>query len=532
MTTGDWFDSEGTNWLLQNGYEDHPWNIIYLASYHWALAQFGLASSPIAASNGPEWTYSILVLFLGIVISALIVSTVTGMMTQWQQVNNDLLIQSAQLQRFFVENGVSADLTDCITHWFRQKYEERKRRVHEKDLLFINDLPEALRMTLRREVYLPIFRTHPFFNSALGVCPNAIYMLSYVAMSQHFARAQEIIWSCGEKPKFMVFVKSGDVEYLPHVFPDITQNGLQDGHEPPSPKPGEQRSSRRSNHSDAKSVCSQRSGRLDRQDMLNAGFSGKLTAGRTSLKSAQSDARSLISQTSTAMNGRYSNHVTGTYFIPGTEIKVPPGSYAGEACLWRKWRHEGDLVAVTSSELVCLDCHKWVLVLQNLEPELMVHFQEYARNFTEHVLRCEEDDGLSKVADVCEDREILKTFVKHAFTKEQRAQTIKELCSYNGVMNSLRESVFVRMSGGSKKHSRVIKKGLNESMVSEPDTNELVSGRPSMRLSLFSTGRQTISTGLRNSFLGRSQPAGVRSGDVDFGAVPVAAAPSVRSRSP
>eukprot|EP00747_Dinoflagellata_sp_TGD_P120027 gnl/TRDRNA2_/TRDRNA2_173149_c1_seq2.p1 gnl/TRDRNA2_/TRDRNA2_173149_c1~~gnl/TRDRNA2_/TRDRNA2_173149_c1_seq2.p1 ORF type:complete len:488 (-),score=59.29 gnl/TRDRNA2_/TRDRNA2_173149_c1_seq2:703-1953(-) len=391
MTTGDWFDSEGTNWLLQNGYEDHPWNIIYLASYHWALAQFGLASSPIAASNGPEWTYSILVLFLGIVISALIVSTVTGMMTQWQQVNSELLIQSAQLQRFMAENGVSADLTDCITHWFRQKYEERKRRVHEKDLLFINDLPEALRITLRREVYLPIISSHPFFHAVKQFNPTGINMLCYIAVTQVYRLAQEKVFTYGQRAKSMFFIKSGDVEYL----------------EPPSACTEELKEATPGRGS----LCSERaSGVYSTADVGNH------------FKSASS----LTSEKSKVIGNfqrQRRNSVTSTLdsLMPEQQHRKCPGCWASEAALWsRSWRYKGDLIAVTSCELVVVDASKLSVVLRTFNLAQLRPFQVYASLFKQLIESPPVAIGSAgKIADVCEDKYVLTEIVKTAFEHQR-----------------------------------------------------------------------------------------------------------------
>eukprot|EP00747_Dinoflagellata_sp_TGD_P028092 gnl/TRDRNA2_/TRDRNA2_133032_c0_seq2.p1 gnl/TRDRNA2_/TRDRNA2_133032_c0~~gnl/TRDRNA2_/TRDRNA2_133032_c0_seq2.p1 ORF type:complete len:473 (-),score=78.08 gnl/TRDRNA2_/TRDRNA2_133032_c0_seq2:156-1574(-) len=212
ITVGDDWDQGGMNWVLKNELEGEDFMHLYLISYHWSLAQFGLASSSIQPVNVIEYLIAIGALFMGVIICSLLVSIITGLMTQWQQINRDMLTQSNHLQKFMVENGISTDLMDCVTQWFRQKYEEYKRRVHEKDLTFLGDLPAALRMTLRKELYLPTLTLHPLFY--VHKEDRILVMTCYIAMTQRHCTVHEHVFGFQEQATHMVFVKTGECLYI------------------------------------------------------------------------------------------------------------------------------------------------------------------------------------------------------------------------------------------------------------------------------------------------------------------------------
>jgi len=87
------------------------------------------------------------------------------------------------------------------------------RRIHEPDVVLLNNLPVSLKEELHFEVYVPTLSCHPFFLN-IGVLEIlALTRICHNAMKQQYLHATQDLFSYGKDGNHMYFVVGGEAVY-------------------------------------------------------------------------------------------------------------------------------------------------------------------------------------------------------------------------------------------------------------------------------------------------------------------------------
>eukprot|EP00927_Polykrikos_kofoidii_P045375 TRINITY_DN39328_c0_g1_i2.p1 TRINITY_DN39328_c0_g1~~TRINITY_DN39328_c0_g1_i2.p1 ORF type:complete len:711 (-),score=109.47 TRINITY_DN39328_c0_g1_i2:65-2197(-) len=102
--------------------------------------------------------------------------------------------------------------------------------------------------------------------------------------------------------------------------------------------------------------------------------------------------------------------------LQGVELDPPPQVHegVGEAVLWGNWRHCGELVALTTCELLVLDPASFVDVM-SLHPRPWFYAKRYAEQFIEFL----NVFGPSELSDILRNTEAVETMVREAVRTEK-----------------------------------------------------------------------------------------------------------------
>jgi len=151
--------------------------------------------------------------FLWLIIVSVTINLFNTWLAQLRDANFDQVTQHILLRKYLEEHDVSRSLTYKVLRCFRAKYHMHMRRVHEEDIEFLRDLPMPLKVSLHREVYLPILRPHPFFKLLASVNESLLSLVSHIAIGEHHHLAGETVFLEGEVATEMLRVGIGQLDY-------------------------------------------------------------------------------------------------------------------------------------------------------------------------------------------------------------------------------------------------------------------------------------------------------------------------------
>eukprot|EP00747_Dinoflagellata_sp_TGD_P008516 gnl/TRDRNA2_/TRDRNA2_118144_c1_seq1.p1 gnl/TRDRNA2_/TRDRNA2_118144_c1~~gnl/TRDRNA2_/TRDRNA2_118144_c1_seq1.p1 ORF type:complete len:436 (+),score=76.53 gnl/TRDRNA2_/TRDRNA2_118144_c1_seq1:3-1310(+) len=186
----------------------------YLVSLHWSLTQFTPATMEVQPKNIRERLYNVVVLIIGLSVFSSFLSSITAAATHLRYVSQQRAIREGTIRRFLAEHKVSMELSSSISFFLREQRRVRTTRLHEQDLDELSDLPDALRVKLRSEIYAPPVLPHPFFfhlNNAHRSCMGDVCNR---AMKEVTALAGNDVFYFGMKGRKMLFVIHGELDYV------------------------------------------------------------------------------------------------------------------------------------------------------------------------------------------------------------------------------------------------------------------------------------------------------------------------------
>lgn len=186
----------------------------YTSALHWALTQFTPASMEVTPRNVVERIYALVVLLLAVITFSSFISSVTSSMTRLRMMNIDRSKQREAIRRFIVDHKMTLGVGNRIHHFLRKQDTRPLARVHEKDVVLFKTLPEALRVDMHREIYLPVLYPHPFFHHYIEIHDDAsLATICHTAMQEKAAARGEYLFNWGESATHTLFVQAGICEY-------------------------------------------------------------------------------------------------------------------------------------------------------------------------------------------------------------------------------------------------------------------------------------------------------------------------------
>lgn len=208
--------TSSNTWTIVYGIQNREVDYSYATSMQWALAQFAPATTEIAPTNTGESIYASCVLLVGLVFFSFFLAGIEDSWRHFQNTNADRVEAEALMREYFRQYKVPTAVTDRIWNFFRQNYKQRRRRVKEQDIDFLGDLPEILQMHLRKSVYMPELRKHPFFGilESKQKYTDGLMKICNEALTQEFCFPGEDLFYAGFAAEKMYIALSGVLDYF------------------------------------------------------------------------------------------------------------------------------------------------------------------------------------------------------------------------------------------------------------------------------------------------------------------------------
>lgn len=186
----------------------------YSTSLHWSLTQFTPASMEVVPCNPYERFYNCGVIVIALVTFSSFVSSITSAMTHLRAINARQTEQDTLIRRFFAENKVSHEVAARIWRFLKKSRQSLTNRLKERDVPALKSLPEKIRQELRAEVFMPMLSAHPLLKVLNVIDRETIREVCDVAVSEVALKSGEEVFPAGTRPSLMVFVISGQLEYI------------------------------------------------------------------------------------------------------------------------------------------------------------------------------------------------------------------------------------------------------------------------------------------------------------------------------
>lgn len=213
----DFESGEADRWVIKfdndQGGDPSLW-YQYTTALHWALTQFTPASMEVVPRNVAERSYAVVVLLLAVVTFSSFVSSVTSSMTRLRMMNMDRAKEKEDIRRYIIDHRMTLGVGNRINLFLRKQDSKLHARVHEEDVALFKYLPEALRVDMHREVFLPVLIPHPFFHHYHEFLDDAsLATICHTAMYERALGRGEYVFSWGETASHMFFIQGGVCEY-------------------------------------------------------------------------------------------------------------------------------------------------------------------------------------------------------------------------------------------------------------------------------------------------------------------------------
>uniref|UniRef100_A0A7R9ZVQ3 Ion transport domain-containing protein n=1 Tax=Pyrodinium bahamense TaxID=73915 RepID=A0A7R9ZVQ3_9DINO len=206
-------EQEMMSWIDLSGIakEDIPY--AYTTSLHWSLTQFTPASMDVSAKNIFERVYSIVILFLSMVVFSSIVGSISGSMTSLRSMKSDQMKQFWLLRRYLRQRSVPKGLSSRIYKYLEHQCLKQNNHVQPGQIKVLEGLSESLRNELMHEMHSPHLLDHPFFLYLNNEMAVVMHRLCRVALGQQSYAEREVVFGAGDEAKKVYFVKGGSLDY-------------------------------------------------------------------------------------------------------------------------------------------------------------------------------------------------------------------------------------------------------------------------------------------------------------------------------
>lgn len=226
--------SGGENgWVEEQGFHTLPVHYQYFSSLHWGLSQFTPAGNELKPHNSGERVFATIVLLLGLIISAVLISSITAAMAQLKHLNSATDKQLSLLRRYLRQREVPFGLAMRIRKYSEFLLEEQKKKIQEKDVTLLNSLSVLLQKSLALHLYEPTLSEHIFFRHYAFTDISTFENVCSSALSTILLAKGDILFTAGEAASRMFFVTRG--KFLYH-YSNMTLWHSQ-SHPSPLPKP-------------------------------------------------------------------------------------------------------------------------------------------------------------------------------------------------------------------------------------------------------------------------------------------------------
>mmetsp|Transcript_65914 Transcript_65914/g.183627 ORF Transcript_65914/g.183627 Transcript_65914/m.183627 type:complete len:751 (+) Transcript_65914:116-2368(+) len=221
-----------TTWVQEHSLEGASTSYLYVVAYQWSLAQFGLTSSCIYATNGVENVFAIGVACFVWVTMFAVLGGVTVNALQYHVRRAEDEQQVGRIQAYLQDRHISATLACDV---MRFVYDQRSCKkacasacgissICETDAQLLDNIPAGLLVAMRKEMYLPSLKHAQVFSMFDDVMLGSFCNL---AVEEHLIPPGGVVFEVDTDADRMLIVSSGDLKYWlsMETSPTLAQEG-------------------------------------------------------------------------------------------------------------------------------------------------------------------------------------------------------------------------------------------------------------------------------------------------------------------
>lgn len=203
--------STDTSWLTDRSASNMS---VYAIALHWSLTQFTPAAMDVVATNHSERIYSICTIVFAFMTFSYFVSSITRIMQIMGKMQSAREIQGHALQRYFIDNDISADLGARISRFIMENHFSQRVRSMERDTKLLEHIPKFLKDELHEELHAPVAVRMPFFKTLQLVDPMALCFVCHSALQQVTYVGEENLFELGAPAEQVFFFVGGFADYV------------------------------------------------------------------------------------------------------------------------------------------------------------------------------------------------------------------------------------------------------------------------------------------------------------------------------
>lgn len=200
-------DADGYKFQFSMFYE-------YTTALHWSITQMTPGSMEVVPKSSAERVYTVVALFIGMVLGSTLVATLSSMMTNYRLQLEARSKKSLQLQHFLSEQEVEPMLALTIRRYIAISA-HKKVSLRMRDVDYLKDIPKAMHQELTQFLYMKIFSSHSFFGSLDEYDKEAMNALCNNSFSALDYPIGEYVFEEEDSGEAMYFVSEGFFQYLP-----------------------------------------------------------------------------------------------------------------------------------------------------------------------------------------------------------------------------------------------------------------------------------------------------------------------------
>eukprot|EP00441_Pelagodinium_beii_P022210 CAMPEP_0197681944 /NCGR_PEP_ID=MMETSP1338-20131121/95722_1 /TAXON_ID=43686 ORGANISM="Pelagodinium beii, Strain RCC1491" /NCGR_SAMPLE_ID=MMETSP1338 /ASSEMBLY_ACC=CAM_ASM_000754 /LENGTH=430 /DNA_ID=CAMNT_0043263355 /DNA_START=6 /DNA_END=1294 /DNA_ORIENTATION=+ len=213
-------DENSNSWLDAFYMNDQSIEQKYIRSLHWSMGVFSGESNVISPQNPGERTFVTLTLFMGYVVGAWYVGSITTSMTRLQIMASEQSTKLAALRRFLLENSISRGLAVRVQRNAQFAMQEQKSKAPEKNIELLRVISTPVLMELHYEIHSKVLNLHPFFLNYHDINSAGIRKVCHLALDMVSLHPGDVLFSHLEVPSVprMFFVVEGSFQYIQKDF--------------------------------------------------------------------------------------------------------------------------------------------------------------------------------------------------------------------------------------------------------------------------------------------------------------------------
>mmetsp|Transcript_48789 Transcript_48789/g.115969 ORF Transcript_48789/g.115969 Transcript_48789/m.115969 type:complete len:832 (-) Transcript_48789:73-2568(-) len=214
-----WFwiglQNEDSGWLSStpNGRKSDFWLDNYLIALYWSIANFTPGSSGLQPSTTEEYAFTVVVLFFGLVVFSVFVSSTTSLISRLVVMQSARSKQLWVLRGFLRQHKFTPELRDRVLRYVKTALGHQKSLIHRNDVELLSLLSEPLREEVQLNLHMSTLSAHPLFK-ILSVASTAVMRkISVDALMETSYSRSDVIFSVGEHLDKMSFIVLGICRY-------------------------------------------------------------------------------------------------------------------------------------------------------------------------------------------------------------------------------------------------------------------------------------------------------------------------------
>lgn len=184
----------------------------YTTALHWSITQMTPGSMDVVPQNSAERIFTIVILFISLLVGALLISQLSAKMVSLMQRNMVQRKQKEDLQRYLEQNNINRAL---MTH-VKKQIEERmrtKKRLMEKDVSTLSLLSSRLSRELHVDAFQHLILQHPLFRAWGDIAPGLIIGICDRAVELFSVSEGDEVFNPLSTPDSAYFVLDGQLQY-------------------------------------------------------------------------------------------------------------------------------------------------------------------------------------------------------------------------------------------------------------------------------------------------------------------------------